>query len=350
VTRSARETLGQDADGALIERLVLERDGLRATWMNFGASLIGLEVPDRAGARVDVVLGFDTLAEYESARNPYFGGLVGRCANRIAGARFSLDGREHVLAANEGRHHLHGGRRGFDRRAWESELLPEEFRVDFTLTSPAGEEGYPGTLTQRASYRLLPGGVLELQTQASCDAATLWNLTQHSYFNLAGRGSVAEHRLSVRASRFVEVDAELIPSGGLVALAGSALDLRRARRLGECIELLAHTPAGGLDHCFALDPGAGPGLREACRLEEARSGRVLEIATTLPGLQVYTGNRLDDLAGKRGQRYPRHGGVCLETQGFPDAVHHAHFPSVVLRPGELRRETTRWRFSAVPGA
>lgn len=346
--RSARETLGRAPDGTPIESLVLERDGLRATWTNFGATLIRLEVPDREGKSADVVLGFDTLAEYAAARNPYFGGLVGRCANRIAGARFTLDGREFALQANEGRHHLHGGRCGFDRRTWTSEFTPEQHCVSFTLESPAGEEGYPGTLSLRASYSLRSHGVLELHTQAACNAPTVFNLTQHSYFNLAGGGSVANHRLCVRASHYVEVDDELIPTGRLNPLAGTPLDLRAARALGECIDALAKTAAGGLDHCYVLDAPREPDGLEACRLEDPRSGRVLEIATTQPGLQVYTGNRLGDLTGKRGRIYPRHGGVCLETQGLPDAVHHANFPSVVLRPGELRRDWTRWRFSVSP--
>jgi aldose 1-epimerase len=332
-----------EADGQLVERLVLERDGVRATWTNFGATLIGLEVPDRDGVRADVVLGFDTLAEYASPRNPYFGSIVGRCANRIAGARFELDGREHALSSNAGRHHLHGGRRGFDRRVWTVQFDPEAGRVGFSLVSPAGEEGYPGTQRVRATYTLFAGGILELVTDADCDAPTLSNLTQHSYFNLSGGGTVAEHRLRVRASRFLEVDDELIPTGRLVPLEGS-LDFRSEQRLGNALDALSGTPADGLDFCYVLD-GAHRGiLLEACRLEDPLSGRVLEIATTQPGLQVYTGNRLDDVAGKSGRIYPRHGGVCLETQGFPDAVHHENFPSVVLQPGQGRREVTRWRF------
>ncbi|TAJ08200.1 MAG: galactose mutarotase [Planctomycetota bacterium] len=329
-----------ESDGVAVERYVLERDGIRATFTNFGAALIALEVPDRNGARADVVLGFDSLAEYASPRNPYFGSIVGRCANRIAGARFELDERAHVLAANEGRHHLHGGVRGFDRRAWSAELDAHAARVVFARTSPAGEEGYPGALRVLATYALSPGGVLELEISAACDAPTLWNPTQHSYFNLAGLGGdVGEHRLEVRASRVLAVDAELIPTGELIAIDGARVDLRGAT-------------GAGLDHCFALDAAAARGRdasatpRLACRLTEPRSGRVLEIEATQPGLQVYTGNGLGELVGKRGVRYPRHGGICLETQGFPDAVHHAHFPSVVLRPGERRRDVTRWRFSA----
>ncbi len=333
-----------EVDGQIVERLVLERDGVRATFSNFGATLIGLEVPDREGERADVVLGFDTLAEYASPRNPYFGSIVGRCANRIAGARFELFGREHALSANEGRHHLHGGRRGFDRRVWTLERFdPEAGRVSFSLVSPAGEEGYPGTHRVRATYTLFAAGILELVTEAESDAATLSNLTQHSYFNLSGGGSVADHRLRVRASRFLEVDDELIPTGRLVPLEGS-LDFRSERRLGDALDALSGTPADGLDFCYVLDGAQRGVLVDACRLEDPISGRALEIATTQSGLQVYSGNRLHDVSGKSGRVYSRHGGVCLETQGFPDAVHHENFPSVILEPGDRRREVTRWRF------
>jgi aldose 1-epimerase len=343
VIRGERGPWGE-LDGQLVERLVLERDSVRATFSNFGATLIALEVPDREGARVDVVLGFDTLAEYASPRNPYFGSIVGRCANRIAGARFELAGRAYALSANEGRHHLHGGRRGFDRRVWTLQQFdPDAGRVSFSLVSPAGEEGYPGTQRVRATYTLSAAGVLELVTEAECDAATLSNLTQHSYFDLSGRGTVAEHRLRVRASRLLEVDDELIPTGRLVPLDGS-LDFRSERRLGDALDALSGTPAGGLDFCYVLDGAQRGILVDACRLEDPVSGRVLEIATTQPGLQVYTGNRLHDVAGKGGRIYARHGGVCLETQGFPDAVHHENFPSVILEPGACRREVTRWRF------
>jgi aldose 1-epimerase len=340
VSAASRESWGE-IDGVLIERFVLERDGIRATFTNFGATLIALEVPDRDGARADVVLGFDALAEYASPRNPYFGSLVGRCANRIAGARFELDGRAHVLAANEGRNHLHGGARGFDRRPWRARFDERATRVSFERTSPDGEEGYPGELRVRATYSLSAGGVLELELAATCDAPTLWNPTQHSYFNLAGPGSdVGEHRLEVRASRVLEVDGELVPTGALLPVDG-----RRVGRLSDA-HGMPRDASGGLDHCFALDDSSTTSPRLACRLAEPRSGRVLEIETTQPGLQVYTGNHLGSVNGKRGIRYPRHGGICLEAQGFPDAVHHAHFPSVVLRPGERWWAHTRWRFSA----
>ena len=342
--RAAREASANAEDGTPPERMVLERGGLRATWTNFGATLIGLEVPDRHGTREDVVLGFDTLEEYASSENPYFGGIVGRCANRIAGARFELDGREYLLTANEGRHHLHGGERGFDRRVWHARVDSAEHRVDFSRQSPAGEEGYPGALQLLASYRLLPDMQLELSCTATCDAPTLVNLTQHSYFNLAGNGSVADHLLEVCASQRVVVDDELIPSGLLAGVQDSPFDMRTPRRLGECIDMLGSMPTVGLDACYALDGGQAHEPRLACRLSDPRSGRRLEVFTTQPGLQVYTGNHLAGLRGKHGVPCSRHSGVCLETQHFPDAVHHPHFQSVVLRPGATYRHVTRWRW------
>lgn len=352
MTAAARERWGE-IDGLPVERYVLERGELRATFTNYGAALVALEVPDRDGKRANVVLGFDELADYASAENPYFGGLIGRCANRIAHARFELDGREHLLAANEGRHHLHGGARGFDRRVWQAEYEPLAGRIAFTRVSPAGEEGYPGELRARATYRLLEDGVLELEIEAACDAPTLWNPTQHAYWNLAGDGNsggdVRAHVLELDASRYLEIDEELLPTGRVAHVDGTALDLRAAtdrgmrgrggsgRALGAVIAALAGTPAGGLDHGFVLDASAPGRLVRAGRLADPRSGRVLELATTQPCLQVYTGNNL-------GGRFARHGGVCLEPQGYTDAIHHAHFPSIVLRPGRSWRERTMWKF------
>jgi aldose 1-epimerase len=341
--------LAQPENGDRYSRYALERGDVRASFSNFGASLIGLEVPDRRGVRADVVLGFDTLAEYDSARNPYFGGIIGRCANRTAGARFSLDGREYALDANHGRHHLHGGARGFDRRVWDAQLDAAAHTLRFFYRSPDGEQGYPGNLEVRAVFSLLPDACLELCLEAECDAPTPLNLTQHSYFNLAAQGSVAEHLLEVRAGTRIDVDDELIPSGDFAAVNDGPYDLRTARRLGDCLAALAHTPAGGLDVCYALDGGCSPQPRSVCRLSDPHSGRVLELHTTQPGLQVYSANRLRGLPGKGGVSYARHAGVCLEPQHFPGALHHAHFPPIVLRPGVRYRERIRWYFS-VQGA
>jgi aldose 1-epimerase len=336
---------GVSADGDAIELTTLERDGVRARFASFGATLVSLELPDRRGERADVVLGFDSLAAYESAANPYFGGTIGRCANRIAGARFTLDGRELRLNANDGRHHLHGGRRGFDRVAWAGELGRNGSSVAFSRRSPAGEEGYPGEVRVTATFALLPERTLSIRYEATSDAPTLVDLTHHSYFDLGGSGTIAEHELEIDAARRVVVDDELIPTGELAHVAGTAFDFAHGpRRIGAGLGELAATSAGGYDVCYVIEGSPGE-LRRACRLSEPSSGRALEVLTTQPGLQLYTGNRLANVTGKRGRVYPRFGGVCLETQHLPDAVHHPHFPSVTLRPGERYAQTTLLCFS-----
>ena len=341
-----REPWGTTREGEPVELVTLETGVLRARFTSYGAALVSLEVPDRHGERADVMLGFDSLAEYESPRNPHFGGIVGRVANRIAGARFALDGREHVLTANEGRNHLHGGTRGFDRRVWRTEL-EQGSGIRFRHRSPDEEEGYPGSLEVSARYGLRDGPagcVLGLQVLAHADAPTPCNLTQHSYFNLAGAGTILDHELQVFASRHVVVDNDLIPTGELASVEGTPFDFRTPRRIGERIGELEATPARGYDLCYALD-----GERfhaPAARLRDPASGRTLELSTDQPGLQLYTGNKLADLRGKGGRIYPRFGGLCLETQGFPDAVHHAHFPSAVLRAREPYASMTTWLFSA----
>lgn len=343
------EPWGTTRDGKPVDLFTLEHGRLCARIASFGATLVSLEVPDRRGERADVVLGFDSLAEYESPRNPYMGGIVGRCANRIGGARFELDGREVRLTANEGRNHLHGGARGFDRRTWTPEAEGAD-SISLRLGSPAGEEGYPGQLDSAVNYALRPGkggrlaGAFGVQLLASADAPTPCNLTQHAYFNLAGSGTILDHELQVLASRFVVVDDELIPTGEIADVAGTPFDFRAPRRIGEWIGELEGTRARGYDLCYVLD---GPPFRApAARLRDPRSGRTLEILTDQPGLQLYTGNHLDGLPGKRGRSYPRFAGLCLETQRFPDAVHHASFPTIVLRENERYLSTTVWLFSA----
>jgi aldose 1-epimerase len=343
VSEFAREPWGKTSSGEPVELFTVESGAVLAHLASFGATLVSLEVPDRHGERANIVLGFDTLAEYESPANPYFGALVGRCANRIAGARFTLDGREHVLTANEGRNHLHGGRRGFDRRAWSAKPR-HGGGVTFRLRSPDGDEGYPARLEVTASYALpAPGAehpMLGVQLLAHAGAPTLCNLTQHSYFNLAGSGTILEHELEIHASRTVIVNDELLPTGELARVDGTPFDFRTPCRIGERIGALATAAARGYDVCFVLDDF------HAATLRDPHSGRTLAIHTNQPGLQLYTGNRLGSLAVRGGVVPPRFGAVCLETQGLPDAVHHAQFPSVVLRPGEPYHSITTWLFSA----
>ena len=335
-----REPWGTTRAGDAVELVTLERGALCARLTSFGAALVSLEVPDRRGERGDVVLGFDALAGYDSAANAYFGGLIGRCANRIRGARFELDGRAHSLTVNEGRQHLHGGVRGFDRRAWTLDLGADA--VTFRRRSREGEEGYPGALDVAVTYALLEDA-LDIEVEARTDAPTLCNLTQHSYFNLSGADTVLEHELEVDTAQVVAVDDELVPTGALAWLAGTRFDLRGAARLGERVR---PGTRGGIDLCYAVGAlASGRGApRPVARLSEPTSGRTLTIESDAPGLQVYTGHHLAGVPGKGGRTYGPYAGLCLESQGFPDAVHHAAFPSVVLRPGERFVQRTLWRF------
>jgi aldose 1-epimerase len=302
----------------------LRSEALRARIIDYGGTLMSLEAPDRHGAWADVVLGFDDPERY-LGEHPYFGGTVGRFANRISRGEFSLDGTTYRLACNDGRHHLHGGVRGFERVFWEAS--GNETSVCLRHVSRDGDEGYPGALTATVTYTL-SGSRMEIDYAAEVNAsATVVNLTNHAYFNLAGRGRVDEHFLRIPAERFVEVDEERIPTGELSPLAGTALDFRASRPLGA-------TP---IDHTFVL--------RDAAELREPRSGRVLRIRTTQPGVQVYTGDLLDgSIEGKQGRRYTARSGLCLEPQHFPDSPNRPHFPSTVLRPGGQYRHRSSYEF------
>ncbi|WP_119154194.1 aldose epimerase family protein [Caldimonas tepidiphila] len=321
--------------------------GVRAQLTDHGATVVSLRAPDREGRAADVVLGFDALDGYLQPGQPYLGAMVGRHANRIAAGRFTLDGRQHRLACNSGGQHLHGGRRGFDRVVWQSEVREGEGGAQLLLrhVSADGDEGYPGRLEVELPCTLA-AGALRLECSARCDAPTIVNLTSHMYFNLAGQGDVLGHELQILAARFTPVDASLIPTGELREVQGSPMDFRRPRRVGERLDLadeqLRH--AGGYDHNWVLDGPAGT-LRPVARLREPASGRTMEVLTTQPGLQFYSGNFLDGrLAGRGGVRYARHAGLCLETQHFPDSPNHPHFPSTRLAPGEEYRQVTVYRF------
>ncbi|HJQ83027.1 MAG TPA: aldose epimerase family protein [Candidatus Binatia bacterium] len=316
--------------------------GIAATVMDFGATLTALHVPDREGRGANVVLGFPDAAAYRAHR-VFFGATVGRVANRIAGARFVLDGREYRLTANEGPNHLHGGALGFDRVGWRGRRLDGTDAVEFTHTSADGDEGYPGMLAVRVVYALA-GTELRLDYEARTDRTTIVAPTNHSYFNLAAAGDVLGHELEVAADRYTPVDAMRIPTGEIAPVAGTPFDFTRPTTLGARFDSLASAPPG-YDHNFVLRSGGGR-LEFAARLTEPRSGRVIEVSTTEPGLQLYTGNYLDgSLAGADGRRFVRHAGVCLETQHFPDAVHHPQFPAIVLEPGRTLRSTTVYRFA-----
>ncbi len=333
-------TLGTGEDVSLY---VLKAGDFTATFTDYGAILVSLLVPDRRGVAEDVTLGFSTLAGY-TGKHSFFGATVGRYANRIAKARFSLDGAEYQLAANNGENHLHGGIKGFDKYIWRAEVLAEnpEPRIRFSRTSPDGEEGYPGRLEASVTFTLCPAGDLSIEYEARTDAKTIVNLTNHSYFNLKGegRGSILDHSMKLACSRIAPVGPTLIPTGELAEVANGPFDFRAGAIIGEKI---VHTP-GGYDHNYAVDR-AGPGLVEFAEVYEPLSGRRMRVSTTLPGCQFYSGNFLSAISGKRGSLYDKHAGFCLETQFFPDSPNQPSFPSVVLEPGQVWAHETVYSFS-----
>jgi len=316
--------------------------GLKVRLMNYGATLVSLFVPDRQGNLADITLGFDSFEEY-LGKNPYFGATVGRYANRIGQARFILDGQGYQLAKNDGENHLHGGVKGFDKVIWETEEIgnSQSLGVKFSYLSPDGEEGYPGNFRCQVSYLLTESNELHISYLASTDKATHVNLTHHSYFNLVGQGegNILEHELQIFASRYTPVDKTLIPTSEIKEVENTTLDFRQSRVIGERLNQLP----GGYDHNFVLDNRGLLGL--AARVFEPLSGRLLEVYTTEPGIQFYSGNFLDGtIKGKQGKVYGKYSGFCLEPQHFPDSPNKPNFPSTVLRPGELYRSLTIFKF------
>jgi len=345
----AMDGFGTTSDGTSVHLFTLTNaNGLVAKLTDFGATLVEMHVPGRDGGLADVVLGFDDVAGYEGDGNQYFGCIAGRVANRIARGSFELDGATYQLATNNDPNHLHGGDKGFGQRVWSATRSAREGAVGvaFTYVSPAGEEGYPGELASEVTYWLTDDDELIVEYRATTDAATPVNLTNHAYWNLGGHGSatVLDHELQVDAARYTPSDATLIPTGELAPVAGTPLDFTSPRRIGERVGELGDQPGDGYDHNYVLDGQAGS-LRRACRLSHAASGRVLEVLTTEPGLQVYCGNFLSGQPGKGGLTYAHRSGLCLETQHFPDSINQPDFPSTVLRPGETYATLTIHRFS-----
>lgn len=345
---------GTTSGGEPVELITLRSpSGLEIDVSTYGAIVTRLLAPDRSGHLADIVLGHDSLADYAENR-PYFGAIVGRYANRIASGRFTLDGVEYELAVNNTPNHLHGGDNGFDKLVWRAEPYStgEEGGVVLTLVSPAGDEGYPGELTVRMTYAVTALDELRIDYEASTDAPTIVNLTHHSYWNLAGHdsGTILDHELQIAASRFTPVDETLIPTGELRTVEGTPFDFREPARVGARIDQDDEQVrrGGGYDHNFVLDGWSGDGtLRPAAVLRDPASGRVMEVLTTEPGLQLYSGNFLDGSdIGKGGTAYQHRTGLCLETQHFPDSPNQPGFPSTVLRPAETYRSTTVYRFSA----
>jgi aldose 1-epimerase len=341
---------GTTRDGQPARYFVLQNShGLRAKLTDYGATLVEMWIPDRKGRLADVILGFDGVAGYESDDNQYFGCTTGRVANRIAKGRFTLDGETYQLAVNNGPNHLHGGGpRALSRVLWQAERLEggRGEAVRFSYRSPDGEEGYPGNLDIQVTYTLTPENELVIEYQATTDAPTPVNLTNHAYWNLAGHGSetVLDHELWIDADHYTPTDATLIPTGEIVRVSNTPLDFRTAKTLRRDLRAVARTPAEGYDHNLVLNGESGR-LRVACRLRELTSGRTLHILTDQPGLQLYSGNFLKGQIGKEGRIYDHRSAVCLETQHFPDAVNQPSFPSIILRPGETYRTKTLHRFS-----
>lgn len=338
-----RAPFGHTRDGAAVSLFTLRNDaGMVVQVCDFGAIITSILAAGRDGSFADVVLGFDSIEPYLDV-HPYFGALVGRYANRIAGARFALDGVDHQLDINEPPHHLHGGTRGFDRFLWDATVEGDTLLLE--RTSGAGEQGYPGTLVAQVRYRLDNDNSLSMVCRARSDAATPVNLTQHSYFNLAGGGDIGGHELRIAASAFTPIDAASIPLGTLAPVAGTAFDFRAARPIGSRIDdddpQLRH--GLGYDHNFVLDTG-----EPAARLRDPGSGRVLEVWTDQPGLQFYSGNFLDGSLQGKGRRFHYRSGLCLEPQHFPNSPNMPHFPPVTLRPGQLYHHGSRYRFLVEP--
>jgi aldose 1-epimerase len=332
-------------DGSQVSIFTLaNRAGMTVRILDFGGIITEINVPDRAGVFEDVALGFGTLDPYRGD-SPYFGALIGRYGNRIAGGRFTLDGQHHQLPVNNGKNHLHGGVPGFDRVLWRARI--ENGELVLAYRSVDGEQGYPGTLDASVRYSLNDDNEIVVRFEAVTDRATPVNLTQHSYFNLAGGGDILGHEVTIEADKFVPIDADLIPTGSLAPVAGTPFDFRTpatiGARIGEPDEQLRH--GSGYDHCFVLDKPAPGVLSRAARVREPVSGRVLELFTQEPGMQFYSGNFLDGSLEGKGQVYAYRSGFCLEPQHFPDSPNQPAFPNTILRPGEVYATESRFRFS-----
>jgi aldose 1-epimerase len=346
-----KTAFGKTANGHTVHLYTLaNKNGFEARITNYGGIVVSLKAPDKAGKYEDVVLGFDSLDGYLK-EHPYFGALIGRYGNRIARGTFTLNNVEYKLAVNNGENHLHGGLKGFDKQTWTAREMPgSNPALELTYSSRDGEEGYPGRLSVRVVYSVTADNELKIDYTASTDRTTVLNLTNHSYFNLAGQGSgdILGHLMQINAGRFTPVDKGLIPTGELRTVKGTPFDFTTATPIGARIDAADEQirNGGGYDHNFVLNR-TSEGLNLAARVKEPGSGRVLEVHTTEPGVQFYAGNFLDgSITGKGGKAYHKRYAFCLETQHFPDSPNRKEFPAVVLEPGQEYRSTTVYRFSA----
>ena len=346
-----RADFGATADGEAVHSYTLRNaSGIEMRVISLGGIVTHLITPDRDGNMADIVLGFDTIDKYLE-EPPYFGALIGRYGNRIAKARFAIDGTEYALAANNGPNHLHGGIKGFDKVVWDAEASEGEGErsVTFTRTSPDGEEGYPGNLATKVTYTLTDRNELVIEYEATTDKPTHVNLTHHSYFNLAGHdaGDILGHELTIDADRFTPIDDTLIPTGELKPVEGTPFDFRQPTAIGARIDQAGNQQivyGKGYDHNWVAN---GEGFRHVARARDPKTGRTLDVATSEPGLQFYSGNFLDgSVTGKGGTVYGHRTGFCLETQHFPDSPNQPSFPSTLLKPGETYRTRTVYTFGA----
>jgi aldose 1-epimerase len=350
--RFEKRAFGTTADGKPVDLYTLTNSGgMEVRAMTYGGIIVSLRVKDRDGKLGDVVLGYDGLEGYLKS-SPYFGAIIGRYGNRIARGRFTLEGKTYSLATNNAPNALHGGVKGFDKVVWQAEPFRNDKGVGivFSYTSPDGEEGYPGTLRATVTYTLSDANALAFEYHAVTDKPTPVNLTQHTYFNLAGDGAgdILGHEVMVNASHFTPVDSTLIPTGEIRKVDGTPFDFRKptaiGARIGKDDEQIRF--GGGYDHNFVLDRKEGEGMVLAARVREPKSGRVMEVSTTEPGLQFYSGNFLDGtITGKGGHVYERRSGFCMETQHYPDSPNQPAFPGTILRPGEEYRSRTVYAFS-----
>ena len=352
-SKMQKQAFGKIQDGQSVDLYVLtNKQGMSAAITNFGATLVSLKVPDRDGKIDDVVLGYDNPADYETGK-AYFGGTIGRYGNRIAHGKFTLDGVSYSVPTNDGENSLHGGVRGFNKRVWTAKEVSSSAgeSLELTYLSKDGEEGYPGNLKVKVVYTVLADqNALKIEYTATTDKATVTNLTNHSYFNLAGQGNgdILQHQLTLFASQFTPVDATLIPTGKLEGVRGTPFDFLQATAIGARINQDDQQLkfGKGYDHNWVLDKSSEGALSLAARAYDAQSGRILEVSTTEPGVQFYSGNFLDgSVHGKNGKVYGYRSAFCLETQHFPDSPNHANFPSTVLKPGQTLRSTSVYKFT-----
>ena len=339
-----KKTIGRTPDGTEVELFTLTNiNELEVKVMTYGATLTSVSLPDRDGNFQNVTLFLDSLEDY-LAGHPFFGSIAGRFANRIAKGKFTLDGVDYTLAANSGEHHLHGGRVGFDKHVWQAEALADDTEASLELThvSPDGDEGYPGKLMTKVTYRLTNTDELRIEYYARTDRPTHVNLTNHAYWNLAGAGSgdVLDHLLTLNAESYLPVDETLIPLGDPAPVSDTPMDFTRPQPIGSRIGQID----GGYDHCYVIDGDHQQSLRQAARVVDPKSGRTMEIHTTQPGVQLYTANFLGGDHTGAGIAYSKHFGFCLETQHFPDTPNKPQYPTTVLRPGETYNQLTVHKF------